>query len=483
MPRGWVIDARHFTRDVEASLPRGHDLATLIKLAHTKAGVDRAARARDRILAHGAARGSRARARRALGGHGARRALGASPRARARRARTARRPRSPGSRPRCSACAGPPALADAIRKVWASAFLPRALAYLAHAGVRDLAMAVVLQIMVQRRGGGRALHRAAAGARGRALAAGRAARQRHARPRARRWSRARPRRTRCGCRARRGGARGHRRWPTSVAPWWWAPPGSRRWPSPRRARARRRSRPRRSRALAELADRLEERVARALRQGRCRSTSSSRSRRTRRRRQATPTLWLLQVRPITGGGFPEGGDADTVWSRTNVGEALPGPATPLTWSIARAFSDKGFHEAFSALGCRVPRGASLVGNVQGRFYLNLTRLHADRGAGAGPRRRGRSSPPAAAPATRSSRRWSGRSADVSRRGFLLRLPFTAPRAARAAGAPRARGRGVRGRDRPRPARPARHGPRPLARRRPRHHAPRRRRRCSTGPAP
>src|SRR5262249_13330117 len=44
---------------------------------------------------------------------------------------------------------GPGALADAIRRVWASAFLPRALAYLDHAGVRDLAMAVVLQLMVQ----------------------------------------------------------------------------------------------------------------------------------------------------------------------------------------------------------------------------------------------------------------------------------------------------------------------------------------------
>jgi len=44
---------------------------------------------------------------------------------------------------------GAAALADAVRRVWASAFLPRALAYLAHAGVRDLAMAVVLQVMVR----------------------------------------------------------------------------------------------------------------------------------------------------------------------------------------------------------------------------------------------------------------------------------------------------------------------------------------------
>src|SRR6185295_4955804 len=84
--------------------------------------------------------------------------------------------------------------------------------------------------------------------------------------------------------------------------------------------------------------------------------------------------WLVQVRPATGRGFPEGGDATTVWSSVNVGEALPGVATPLTWSVAGAFSEAGFRRAFAALGCTVPRGARLVGNVYGRFYLNLTQF-------------------------------------------------------------------------------------------------------------
>lgn len=82
--------------------------------------------------------------------------------------------------------------------------------------------------------------------------------------------------------------------------------------------------------------------------------------------------WVVQARPATGRGFPEGGDAETIWSNVNVGEALPGVATPLTWSIAGAFSDIGFRRAFSALGCKVPKGAKLVGNVHGRVYLNLT---------------------------------------------------------------------------------------------------------------
>jgi len=83
-------------------------------------------------------------------------------------------------------------------------------------------------------------------------------------------------------------------------------------------------------------------------------------------------VWLVQARPVLGVGFPEGGNAQTVWSRANVGEALPGAATPLTWSIARSFSERGFRKAFASLGCSVPRGVRLVANVHGRFYLNLT---------------------------------------------------------------------------------------------------------------
>jgi pyruvate,water dikinase len=84
--------------------------------------------------------------------------------------------------------------------------------------------------------------------------------------------------------------------------------------------------------------------------------------------------WIVQARPVTGLGFPEGGDAATVWSNANVGEALPGVATPFTWSIARGFSETGFRRAFAALGCRVPKNAVLVSNVHGRFYLNLSQF-------------------------------------------------------------------------------------------------------------
>ena len=107
----------------------------------------------------------------------------------------------------------------------------------------------------------------------------------------------------------------------------------------------------------------------------------------------------------------------------NVGEALPGVATPLTWSVAGAFSEAGFRQAFAALGCTVPRNARLVGNVYGRFYLNLTqfmriaaqvpwldpRALVELGGGAGGDELAR------------------QVADVSKRGFYARFPVTAAR--------------------------------------------------------
>jgi pyruvate,water dikinase len=136
--------------------------------------------------------------------------------------------------------------------------------------------------------------------------------------------------------------------------------------------------------------------------------------------------WVVQARPATGRGFPEGGDADTVWSSVNVGEALPGVATPFTWSVAGAFSEAGFRSAFAALGCRVPRHARLVGNVHGRFYLHLTnfmriaaqvpfldpRTLVELGGGWG------------------GDQLAGQVQDVSHRGFYARLPVTASRLVR-----------------------------------------------------
>ena len=138
------------------------------------------------------------------------------------------------------------------------------------------------------------------------------------------------------------------------------------------------------------------------------------------------TVWIVQARPATGKGYPSGGDAETVWSNVNVGEALPGVATPFTWSVAGAFSEAGFRRAFAALGCRVPKSARLVGNVHGRFYLNLTqfmriaaqvpfldpRRLVELGGGGG------------------GEEVAAQTHGVSRRSFYVRLPLTAWRLVR-----------------------------------------------------
>jgi pyruvate,water dikinase len=99
-------------------------------------------------------------------------------------------------------------------------------------------------------------------------------------------------------------------------------------------------------------------------------------------------LSLLQARPVTvvpsrprsvGGAKSRRARTPperTVWSNVNVGEALPGVATPLTWSVLSEFSARGFRHAFGALGCKVPPDAELVGEVRGRIYLNLSEFMA-----------------------------------------------------------------------------------------------------------
>src|SRR5262249_49666438 len=99
-------------------------------------------------------------------------------------------------------------------------------------------------------------------------------------------------------------------------------------------------------------------------------------------------LYVLQARPIVQRGaapvrrrkprnepsLSTVSDPGVVWSNVNVGEALPGVATPLTWSVLSGFSELGFRRAFAALGCRVPKRTNLVGNFRGRIYLNLSEL-------------------------------------------------------------------------------------------------------------
>ena len=136
-------------------------------------------------------------------------------------------------------------------------------------------------------------------------------------------------------------------------------------------------------------------------------------------RQEEGKLYLLQSRPITTGQSVE----ETVWTNANVGEALPGVATPMTWSIIRDFSQQGFEQAFGTLGLEVPEGANLVDAFRGRLYLNLTQFM---------------SIASAQPLFRPERLFSmagGGGVELmrdvyeerSKTGFLKRLPVTIPR--------------------------------------------------------
>ncbi|MGK3999257.1 PEP/pyruvate-binding domain-containing protein [Sorangium sp. So ce1024] len=453
VPRGWVLDARCFTELVERQLPPGHDLATLIRLSGTKAGVDRAARARDRILSEPLP-DTLSSALAALW--------------------AAVEPEAPwGLAVRSSATCedsdetsmaglatsvlgarGEAELHAAIRQVWASAFLPRALAYLAHAGIRDLAMGVVLQVMVRAEAAGVLFTAPPPGLEGEAWRAGE-----------------RLVNVTLGLGApvvdgavaadtiriaRDGGrvvasavAQKRRALVVGAA-------GLEEIPVPEERVERPALDEAALRQLAELAARLEQggkgpfdvefavegddpggllEPAAGAAPGSSPPPAgavpgSSPSPAGAAQGSSSPPagrrVWLLQVRPVSGGGFPEGGGADTIWSRANVGEALPGAATPLTWSVARAFSDRGFREAFAALGCRVPRGARLVTNVYGRFYLNLTAFMqiAAQVPGLSPRAllgmSGGASEQLIA-------RLVEQSAGVSRRRFYARLPLTGPR--------------------------------------------------------
>ncbi|MEU7915865.1 PEP/pyruvate-binding domain-containing protein [Microbispora bryophytorum] len=82
------------------------------------------------------------------------------------------------------------------------------------------------------------------------------------------------------------------------------------------------------------------------------------------------TFALVQARPITASGsrVEEWNDSlkgDHLWTSGNLGEAIPDVMTPITWSFVRLF----INEAMSA--ATMP-GFDLVGNIGGRFYMNLS---------------------------------------------------------------------------------------------------------------
>ncbi|MEV1174938.1 PEP/pyruvate-binding domain-containing protein [Nonomuraea sp. NPDC049784] len=87
---------------------------------------------------------------------------------------------------------------------------------------------------------------------------------------------------------------------------------------------------------------------------------------------------VVQARPITGikPQVEEWNDSlkgEYLWTAGNLGEAIPDVMTPVTWSLVRLF----IKEAMSASA--LP-GFDMVGNIGGRFYMNLSIVHSIAGA-------------------------------------------------------------------------------------------------------
>jgi pyruvate,water dikinase len=132
---------------------------------------------------------------------------------------------------------------------------------------------------------------------------------------------------------------------------------------------------------------------------------------------------LANVWKTQGNGYPDGGGALSVWSRAGLGESVPGVPVPLTASLAEAFEERRLRDALSAIGCKPSRGDALISRVQGRFYLNLSAIVP-----------ALAEVPGIDPATLLEFVQSGASSrlagelEISRRaGSLARLPLTAAR--------------------------------------------------------
>jgi pyruvate,water dikinase len=410
VPPGWVIEAKTFQQFVDDVLPKGHDIPSLLKLAGTREGTDRAARARDRIL-KSSLPSEMTHALGALwGAIEADAPWGLSVRSSA-TCEDARGSSLAGLATSILGARGTDALADAVRQVWSSLYLPRTLLYLQRWGTKSVAMAVLIMPVVRAKAAGVLFTAPPTGLEGPRWRADE--RLVHAT-----WGLGAPivdganvvdtyRLDVRGELVESVVAEKTTELVVEDGALVARPVGADRARLPALS----------TKALAGLASVARQLVARerdALDIEFAIDGSGTEDR-----------VIVLQARPITGGLFPEGGGEDTVWSRANVGEALPGAATPLTWSVARGFSDQGFRAAFEALGCRVPKGAVLVANVYGRFYLNLTAFMDIAGQVPGLSPRALLEQSGGAPES-IVERLEARASAVSKRGFFLRAPLSLP---------------------------------------------------------
>jgi pyruvate,water dikinase len=81
---------------------------------------------------------------------------------------------------------------------------------------------------------------------------------------------------------------------------------------------------------------------------------------------------LLQARPITSITGVTTSEGVIRWTRDNVGEVVPDPVTPLSWSVLDSLGNRSFTGALHRLGVDDVPAANLFGRFYGRVYLNQT---------------------------------------------------------------------------------------------------------------
>lgn len=84
------------------------------------------------------------------------------------------------------------------------------------------------------------------------------------------------------------------------------------------------------------------------------------------------TLFVLQTRQIAAN--EEALAKADLFSNTNVGEALSGVATPMTWSVGMSFAALGFETIFKTLGLKLPDDYRFVTTFYGHIYLNVSEI-------------------------------------------------------------------------------------------------------------
>ena len=84
-------------------------------------------------------------------------------------------------------------------------------------------------------------------------------------------------------------------------------------------------------------------------------------------------VYLLQARPITVAGPLH--QATVRWTRDNVGEVIPDPVTPLSWSVLEPVTNGAFRGVLRRLGVGRLSGR-LFARFYGRVYLNQTLFQA-----------------------------------------------------------------------------------------------------------